>query len=55
MKQLVSPIMVVVVGVAWLLNVLNVLPSVDWIWTVGLAAAGIVTLVLGGRKCRSTP
>jgi hypothetical protein len=50
MKQLVSPILVVVVGVAWLLNVMDVLPSVDWIWTIGLAAAGIATLVLGGMN-----
>jgi hypothetical protein len=30
-----------------LLNVLKVLPGVDWIWTVGLAAAGVLTLAVG--------
>jgi hypothetical protein len=48
MKNLVSPILVVVIGTAWLLNALDVLPHLDWVWTVGLAAAGILTLVQGG-------
>jgi hypothetical protein len=47
-KKLVVPILTVVVGVTWLLNVMEVMPGVDWIWTVGLAAAGILTIAVGG-------
>jgi len=44
----VVPILVIVVGVGWLLNVKGVIPKVDWIWTCGLAAVGFLTLAVGG-------
>ena len=47
-KGFVVPVLVTVLGVTWLLNVLNVLPRVDWIYTVGLAAVGVLTLLVGG-------
>jgi hypothetical protein len=47
-KDLIAPILVIALGVTWLLNVMNVLPGVDWIWTVALAAAGVITLLFGG-------
>jgi hypothetical protein len=47
-KGLVVPIVTTVVGVAWLLNVLQVMPGVDWLWTAGLAAAGVLALAVGG-------
>ena len=47
-KGLVVPVLVIVLGVTWLLNILNVLPGIDWIWTVGLAAVGVNTLLVGG-------
>lgn len=47
-KRFVVPILVIMLGVTWLLNVLKVIPGVDWIWTVGLAAVGILALVVGG-------
>lgn len=47
-KQLIVPILIILLGVTWLLNVLKIVPGVDWIWTVGLAAVGIIALVLGG-------
>jgi hypothetical protein len=47
-KRFVVPILVILLGVTWLLNVLKILPGVDWIWTVGLAAVGILTLTVGG-------
>jgi len=46
--RFVAPVLVLVLGVAWLLNVLDVYPAVDWMWTAGLAAVGILTLVVGG-------
>ena len=47
-KKLVVPVLTIVVGMTWLLNVLGIMPGIDWIWTVGLAAAGILTVAIGG-------
>jgi len=47
-KKLIVPVLTVIVGVTWLLNVLEIMPGVDWMWTVGLASVGILTLVVGG-------
>ncbi len=47
-KKLVVPILTVIVGVTWLLNVLEIMPGVDWMWTVGLATVGILTVAVGG-------
>ena len=47
-KTLVAPILVITVGVAWLLMTLQVIAPVNWVWTLGLAVAGIVTLVGSG-------
>lgn len=47
-KKLIVPIFTIVVGVTWLLNVLGVVPGVDWIWAGGLAAAGVLSLSVGG-------
>jgi hypothetical protein len=46
-KGLVVPLIVILLGVTWLLNVMKIVPGVDWIWTIGLAAVGILTLVFG--------
>ena len=46
--HLVVPILFIARGAAWLLNVLGVVPGVDWVWTGGLAVVGILTLVVGG-------
>ncbi|MBN1909131.1 MAG: hypothetical protein JW818_05275 [Pirellulales bacterium] len=48
LARLVVPVLVILLGVTWLLNVLNIIPGVDWIWTLGLAGTGILTLVIGG-------
>jgi hypothetical protein len=47
-KDLIAPILVIALGITWLLNVLDIMPGVDWIWTVALAAVGVITLLLGG-------
>lgn len=47
-KQYIVPILIIVVGVAWLLNVQGIIPGVDWIWTCALAAVGMLTLAVGG-------
>lgn len=47
-KKLVVPILTVIVGVTWLLNVLKIMPGVDWMWTIGLATVGLLTIAVGG-------
>lgn len=47
-KRIAVPILIILLGVTWMLNVLQVIPGVDWIWTVGLAAVGILSLAVGG-------
>lgn len=47
-KNLIVPILTIIVGVAWLLNVIGMVPGVDWIWTGALAAAGILSFAVGG-------
>jgi hypothetical protein len=45
---LIVPILIILVGVAWLLNTLQVLPGVDWMWTGGLGVCGVLILAVGG-------
>lgn len=47
-KQLLVPCLVILVGVGWLLNALDLFPAVDWVWTLSLAGAGALSLLLGG-------
>jgi hypothetical protein len=48
MQAIAISILVIGVGVAWLLNTLEILPGVNWVWTAGLAASGVLMLMLGG-------
>ena len=50
MKKLfiIIAVLIIVAGVAWLLNSLNVLPEVDWMWTGWAGMCGVLVLVLGG-------
>jgi hypothetical protein len=52
-SALVIPILIITVGLGWLLTVQEVMPGVDWIWTLGLAAIGILALVVRGIDKRS--
>jgi hypothetical protein len=47
---IVISMLVIALGVAWLLNTLNIIASVDWVWTLGLAVAGILIIALGERS-----
>ena len=47
-KQYAIPLLVIVVGTGWLLNVQGITPKVDWLWTCALAGVGILTLAVGG-------
>jgi hypothetical protein len=51
MKRIAIPILIIALGLAWLLTVQGVLPTVSWPWTIGLALAGIFSFVyLGFNK-----
>jgi hypothetical protein len=47
-KTLLLPILLITIGVGWLLGSLGIAPNIDWIWTLGLAAAGLLTFAVGG-------
>jgi hypothetical protein len=41
-------VLIIVAGSGWLMNVLGIIPKVDWIWTFVLAVVGILTMAVGG-------
>lgn len=47
-KKLITPILTIIVGLTWLLNTLNIIPGVDWAWSIGLATVGILSVAVGG-------
>ena len=49
-KTLIAPILLIGVGVGWLLTSMNIVPGMNWVWTLGLAVAGIVALLTGFDK-----
>ena len=46
--MIIVAVLVIALGIAWLLNILDVIPGVDWFWTGGLAAAGILLMAANG-------
>ncbi|HWB00661.1 MAG TPA: hypothetical protein VG713_19340 [Pirellulales bacterium] len=44
----VLPILLITLGAGWLLTTLGIAPAIDWVWTLGLAVAGMLTLGIGG-------
>jgi hypothetical protein len=47
-KRFLIPVVIIMVGTMWLLNVCHVLPDIDWVWTGGLGGLGILILAFGG-------
>jgi hypothetical protein len=45
---LILPIVLITVGAGWLLSTLGVAPKIDWVWTLGLLVAGVLTFALYG-------
>ena len=41
-------ILTIAVGAGLLLNAMDLLPPIDWLWTIGLCIAGILAMVFGG-------
>jgi hypothetical protein len=46
--HLVIPILIIIVGVGWLLTARGFGPGINWVWTLGLGAIGILTFLLSG-------
>lgn len=42
------PILLITFGVGWLLTSLGIVPDIEWIWTLGLGAVGLLTFWFGG-------
>ncbi len=47
-KTLAVPLLLIAIGIGWLLTALGVTPDINWLWTVGLAAVGILVFVVSG-------
>jgi membrane-bound ClpP family serine protease len=48
MREVIVPILLILLGGVWLLNNLNWLPDYYWFWTLGLIVGGIVLMVVEG-------
>lgn len=42
------PVLLITVGAGWLITSLGVWPGIDWIWTLGLAAVGVMSFLISG-------
>lgn len=49
-KTLAAPILIIALGVGWLLTTRNVVPGVNWIWTIGLGVTGLLMLTASFDK-----
>lgn len=45
---IILPIALIAVGTGWLLSTLGVAPDINWIWTIALAAIGLLTFLTSG-------
>ena len=48
MRDAELPIALLVLGVVWLLDSLDWLPNIRWVWVIGLLAAGVGILIVDG-------
>lgn len=48
MRDAVFPVVLIVLGAAWLLNSLDMLPDVHWMWIIGLVGAGLGIFLVDG-------
>jgi hypothetical protein len=47
-RTLILPVLLIVVGAGWILTTLGVGSGIDWVWTLGLAAIGLLSFAVGG-------
>ena len=45
---LILAVLLITIGTGWLMTTLGVAPGVNWVWTLGLAIVGMLTLALNG-------
>ena len=48
--EIVAPVVLVAIGVGWLLSSLDIVSGVSWVWSLGLAAAGVLVLFSRGMN-----
>ncbi len=47
-KTLIFPLLLITIGLGWLLTTLGVAPGIDWVWTLSLAAMGLLAFFIAG-------
>src|SRR4051812_17525958 len=47
-KPVLVSICLIALGIAWLLNNIGIMPGVNWIWTLSLAAVAVIILAAWG-------
>ena len=47
-SALAIPIAIVLIGIGWLLNTMNVIADINWVWTLSLAGIGLLVFVMDG-------
>jgi hypothetical protein len=47
-STLLLPLALIVIGTGWLLGTLGVVPNINWVWTLSLAAAGLFVFATSG-------
>jgi hypothetical protein len=47
-QTLILPVLLIGLGAGWLLTTLGIAPGIDWVWTLGLAALGILAFAVSG-------
>ena len=47
-QALILSVLLITVGVGWLLATMGITPDINWVWSLGLLATGILTFILYG-------
>jgi hypothetical protein len=47
-RALAIPVLLIAVGVGWLLSTMGFASEINWVWSLALAAVGVLTFVLYG-------
>jgi len=42
------PVVIITLGIGWLLSTMGIGPSINWVWTLGLAVGGLLVFALSG-------
>lgn len=47
-KSLVIPVLLITIGTGSLLSTLGIAPTINWVWTLGLAMVGLLSIAISG-------